>query len=151
MTRVVFTVGNPLRGDDSAGPKLAELLEAEPASGWEVIDGADVPENHTHAVRRLEPDQVLFVDAADMGLKPGEMRLIGEEDVAQHFMITTHAIPLSFLIASLKETIPDIQFLGIQPASINFYEPMTPPLEEAVKALHQHLVSGGGVEAFEPI
>jgi Ni,Fe-hydrogenase maturation factor len=28
MSKVVFTVGNRLRGDDGAGPLLAELLEA---------------------------------------------------------------------------------------------------------------------------
>ena len=150
MKRVVFTVGNPMRGDDAAGPLLAEMLENEPAPGWDVIDGADVPENHTHAVRRLEPDQVLVVDAAAMGLAPGEIRLIGEDDVAQSFLITTHAIPLNFLIESLKETISDIRFLGIQPEDTTFYGPVTPAVRNAVSALHRHLVVGGSPEDFPP-
>ncbi|MEI2387768.1 hydrogenase maturation peptidase HycI [Breoghania sp. JC706] len=151
MKRVVFTVGNPMRGDDAAGPLLAEMLENEPAPGWDVIDGADVPENHTHAVRRLEPDQVLVVDAAAMGLEPGEIRRIDEGDVAENFLITTHAIPLNFLIQSLKETVSDIQFLGIQPEDTSFYGPVTPVVREAVAALHRHLVSGGAPEDYQPV
>ncbi len=151
MSRVVFTVGNRFRGDDVAGPMLADLLDAEPAPGWEVIDGADAPENHTHAVRRMNPEQILLVDAAEMGLAPGEARLIEEGDVADSFLITTHAIPLSFLIASLRESVPDIRFLGIQPASVDFYGPVSPAVEDAVHALHRHLVGGGGPEAYQEI
>ena len=43
--QVVFTVGNSLRGDDGAGSLLAELLQAEPAPDWVVIDGGSAPEN----------------------------------------------------------------------------------------------------------
>lgn len=151
MTGVVFTVGNSLRGDDGAGPLLAELLEAAPAAGWTVVDGGASPENHTHQVRALAPERVLLVDAADMALAPGDVRRLSEDCVAGHFLITTHAIPLSFLIASLKETIPEIIFLGIQPRDISFYGPLSPAIRQAVAMIHQGLVRGDGFDGYAAI
>lgn len=151
MSGVVFTVGNVLRGDDGAGPLLAELLEREPAAGWEVVDGADAPENCTYQIRRLEPQQVVLVDAADMGLAPGEIRLLDEQCVASHFLVTTHAIPLNFLINSLKETVPEIIFLGIQPKDISFCGPISPDVRQAVSTIHQRLVQGAGFAAYAPV
>jgi hydrogenase 3 maturation protease len=149
MSDVVFTVGNSLRGDDGAGPLLAELLEATPAAGWTVINGEASPENHTHRVRALRPDRVLIVDAADMQLAAGEVRRLDENCVAEHFLMTTHAIPLNFLIASLKETIPEIMFLGVQPQATGFCAAMSQAVRIAVGMIHQKLVRGEGLELFQ--
>lgn len=151
MTDVVFTVGNDMRADDGAGPLLAALLAENPVPGWEAVDGGAAPENCTHRVRALEPARVLVVDAADMGLAPGTVRVIGEDRVASHFLITTHAIPLNFLIASLRETIPEIAFLGIQPRDTTFLAPMTPEVRKGVEAIHRALRSGAGADCFPPL
>lgn len=151
MTNVVFTVGNSLRADDGAGPMLAELLESAPANGWEVIDGGASPENFLHQVRRLSPDRVLLVDAADMQLPVGEIRRIDEDCVADHFLISTHAIPLNFLIDSLKETVPEIVFLGIQPRDTTFLGYMSDDVKQAVGKLHQHLVQGNDLEIYQSV
>lgn len=142
MSQVIFTVGNSLRADDGAGPLLASLLEHVPAAGWQVVDGGDTPENSMHVVRRLKPERVMVVDAADLRLPAGEMRMIDEDCVADCFLIDTHAIPLNYLIASLKETIPDVVFLGIQPADTTFLGAMTPIVRDAVADLHRRLVTG---------
>ncbi|MDR3535822.1 MAG: hydrogenase maturation peptidase HycI [Acetobacteraceae bacterium] len=151
MSGVVFTVGNSLRGDDGAGPLLATLLEASPAEGWTLVDGEASPENHTHRVRALTPDRVLIVDAADMELAPGEVRLLDEDCVAEHFLVTTHAIPLNFLIASLRETVPEIIFLGVQPKDTAFCNPLTPEVRRAVEMIHQRLVQGDGFDLYQAI
>ncbi|WP_376964862.1 hydrogenase maturation peptidase HycI [Azospirillum sp. A26] len=151
MTDVVFTVGNVLRGDDGAGPLLAQLLDEQPAPGWIVVDGEDVPENHTHHIRALAPHRVLIVDAAEMELPPGEVRLIEQDSVAEQFMVTTHAIPLNFLIDSLRETVPEILFLGIQPQDTSFFAPVTTTVRSSVEAVHDRLVRGEGFEAYETV
>ncbi len=151
MNGVVFTVGNSLRGDDGAGPLLAELLEATPAEGWTLVDGEASPENHTHRVRALTPDRVLIVDAAQMELAPGEVRLLDEDCVAEHFLVTTHAIPLNFLIASLRETVPEIIFLGIQPKDTGFCNPLTPAVRTAVEMIHRRLVQGEGFDGYQAV
>jgi hydrogenase 3 maturation protease len=139
---MVLTVGNTLMGDDGAGPFLAQLLEATPAAGWSVLDGGATPENVTHIVRAEAPDHVLLVDAADMQLPPGSVCRIDEADVAKQFLITTHAIPLDVLIASLRETVPRVTFVGIQPAVVAFFGDMTPRIKSAVLGLHRSLTLG---------
>jgi hydrogenase 3 maturation protease len=151
MTGVVFTVGNRLRGDDGAGPLLADLLEVTPAPGWTLVDGEASPENHMHRVRAQAPDRVLIVDAADMELAPGAVRLLNEDCVADHFLVTTHAIPLNFLIASLKETVPEIIFLGIQPRDTIFCSPLSESVRQAVEMIHRRLVEGAGFDLYRPI
>jgi hydrogenase 3 maturation protease len=151
MSKVVFTVGNRLRGDDGAGPLLAELLEADPAAGWTVVDGESSPENHTHRIRALMPRLVLIVDAAEMQLAPGEVRRLDEDCVAEHFLLTTHAIPLNFLIASLKETVPEVAFIGIQPGSTMLCGPITPSVRRAVERIHHGLVHNEGFALYEDI
>jgi hydrogenase 3 maturation protease len=147
---VVFTVGNELRGDDAVGPLLAQMLEDNPITGWEVIDGSSVPENHVHAVRRFSPERVLVVDAADMGLAPGEVRRVKEGDVARQFLMSTHSLPLSFLLAELKESVPCVDFLGVQPRDTSFMAPVTPQVQEAVARLYAWLRHGGDINHFAP-
>lgn len=151
MTDVIFTVGNDMRADDGAGPLLASLLETDPAPGWVAIDGGCAPENHLHWVRAQAPGRVLIVDAADMGLAAGEIRRIDESCVADRFLITTHAMPLAFLIASLRETVPDIVFLGIQPRDVTFWGPMTPAVRQGVEGLHRALRAGVDIGAYLPV
>lgn len=145
MSGVVFTVGNVLMGDDGAGPLLAELLEAESADGWTVIDGGSAPENVMHAVRRDAPERVVLVDAADMQLPAGEVRRIDKAQVAGSFLITTHAIPLDVLVASLEETVPEVTFVGIQPQRVEFFATMTPAVRSAVTDLHKRFRDGRDV------
>ena len=139
---VILTVGNSLMGDDGAGPLLAELLESEPAPRWVVIDGGSAPENVIHAVRAARPGRVLLLDAARMQLEPGAVRRIDEADISRQFLINTHVLPLDMLIASLRETVPHVTFVGIQPARVEFFAEMTPAVRDAVVRLHRRLVDG---------
>ena len=90
MTDVLLCVGNSMMGDDGAGPLLAEMCAAKPQGGWVVIDGGSAPENDIVAIRELNPSRLLLVDATDMGLNPGEIRIIDPDDIAEMFMMTTH-------------------------------------------------------------
>jgi hydrogenase 3 maturation protease len=95
-----------------------------------------------HWVRAEAPQRVLLVDAADMQLPAGAVCRIAEADVAKQFLITTHAIPLDILIASLRETVAQVTFVGIQPAVVTFYGDMTPSVRAAVEGLHRSLMQG---------
>ena len=82
MTDVLLCVGNSMMGDDGAGPLLAEKCAAAPKGNWVVIDGGSAPENDIVAIRELRPTRLLIVDATDMGLNPGEIRIIDPDDIA---------------------------------------------------------------------
>jgi hydrogenase 3 maturation protease len=146
---VIFTVGNSLMGDDAAGPRLAGMLMENPAEGWEIIDGGSAPENEVQRVRALRPDLVLVVDAAEMGLKPGEIRLVDESIVAGHCFMTTHTLPLTFLIEALRNFASDVRLLAIQPSLVAFGFPVSPEVGGAVALIHQRLTEGANLDAYE--
>lgn len=136
---VALTVGNSMMGDDGAGPLMAQLMEQQPIAGWTVINGGSAPENVVHQVRALRPLRVVVIDAADMSLAPGEIRLIDPAAIADMFIMSTHNLPLSFVIDQLKEDIAEVWFVGIQPDVVAFYFPMTEPVTRAVHSLYQRL------------
>jgi hydrogenase 3 maturation protease len=149
MNNIILTVGNSMMGDDGAGPLLADLLSASPVPGWTVIDGGSAPENVAHEVQALAPQRVLIVDAADMGMTPGEMRLIDEASIARMFIMTTHNLPLNFLMERLRETVAEVLFLGIQPDIVVFGFPMTDRVRAAVETLHARLLMGDDPVLFQ--
>ncbi|AKX95024.1 hydrogenase 3 maturation endopeptidase HyCI [Moorella thermoacetica] len=142
MKGLVITVGNELMGDDGAGPLLARLLEQKRIPGWEVINGGPAPENYLHQVRDLKPGAVVVVDACEMNLQAGSIRLISEKDIACEFFLTTHRLPLSFFISALKELVPEVYFIGIQPAVVAFGLPVSPEVKQAVETVYQKLQAG---------
>ncbi|TDR79675.1 hydrogenase maturation peptidase HycI [Paludibacterium purpuratum] len=145
---LILAVGNAMMGDDGAGPLLASLLHSAPAAGWLAIDGGSAPENVAHSVLAAKPRRVVVFDAADMGLDPGEIRLVDDRTIAEMFIMTTHNLPLNFLIERLREEIDEVLFLGVQPDVVAFYFPMTPKIDTAVRALHARLVAGQGLDGL---
>ena len=83
-----------------------------------------------------------------MGLNPGEIRIIDPADIAEMFMMTTHNMPLNYLIDQLKEDIGEVIFLGIQPDIVGFYYPMTQPIKDAVETVYQRLEGWKGNGGF---
>jgi len=128
MKEIILGMGNILKGDDGVGIYIAERLSKylqhiknEPeqdrfvgAEETMVIDCGTAPENYTSIIRRHNPDRLMLVDAADMGLSPGSYRIIPPEKIAvMHF--STHDIPLSIFISYASESCGDIVLIGIQP------------------------------------
>ncbi|EJF31093.1 MULTISPECIES: hydrogenase maturation peptidase HycI [Enterobacteriaceae] len=151
MTKVLLCVGNSMMGDDGAGPLLAEKCQASPQGDWVVIDGGSAPENDVVAIRELHPELLLIVDATDMMLNPGEIRVIDPDDIAEMFMMTTHNMPLNYLVDQLKEDVGEVVFLGIQPDIVGFYYPMTEAVKAAVEQVYQRLATWTGLGGYEPL
>lgn len=149
MADVLLTVGNSMMGDDGAGPLLADMLNANPVEGWLVIDGGSMPENHTHRVLAEKPGRVVVVDATDMGLKPGEIRVVDERCMAEIPFMTTHNMPVSYLIERLREQVEEVVFVGIQPAVVAFSFPMMDEVRQAVEALYERLRTGQNLDGLE--
>jgi hydrogenase 3 maturation protease len=101
-----------------------------------------------HRVRGAEPSLALVFDAVDMGLTPGEVRLVDDRLIADRPIMTTHNLPVGLLIASLRETIPDVRLLGVQPAVVAFGYPMSSDVERAVQNVHGRLSSGTAPSAW---
>lgn len=149
MSGVVLTAGAVLRADDAAGPLLAKRCETDPVEGWEVIDGGQTPEDDLGYIKRVRPDRIVVVDAADMGLPVGEVRRLESADVVSKTMFMTHSLPLSILVDELARCCPDVLFLGVQPGTLEFFGPMSPAVERAVEGMRDWLVAGADPEAYD--
>lgn len=116
-------------------------MAQNPVAGWSAIDGGAVPENTVHQIRALRPKRLLVVDASDMGLAPGEIRIVDPARIAEDLLMNTHNLPLNFLIDQLKNDIPEVIFVGIQPALAAFYFPLSAEVERAVEQIYQRLAN----------
>jgi hydrogenase 3 maturation protease len=141
--KLVLTVGNGMMGDDGAGSLLARMMTQTPIDEWDILSGGAAPENVLHRVREAAPEHVLLVDAADMDLPPGSIRRIPEDKLDDLFMFTTHTLPLTFLIQALREFVPQVELIGIQPAVVAFGYPMSERVRDAVSQVYDDLGSGG--------
>lgn len=139
MGRLVFTIGNEMMGDDAAGPMLARMLEESPVEGWAVLDGGSAPENYIYKVRELAPEHVLIVDTAVIGLPAGQVRVIDREQIGSLFLMTTHSLPLSFLMDCIGEFVPRVQMIGIQPGTVAFGYPVSAEVKNGVERVYSWL------------
>ena len=136
---IVLTAGSVLRADDAAGPVLSKKMEDAPIAGWYTIDGGQTPEDDIIEVKRERPPRLVLVDAADMALPVGSIRLLDKRDVARKSMFTTHSLPLSILIEEIEQSCEDIVFIGIQPGDTEFYNPMLHYLPHRLPPSHSQI------------
>ena len=137
--KLVLTVGNGMMGDDAAGPLLARMIKHSPLDDWEVINGGDAPESYMPQIRDMAPEEVVIVDAADMDLQTGEIRLIDENRIGRVFFMTTHSLPLTYLMESIREFVPKVDLVGIQPEVVAFGYPVSPRVKQAVDRVYAWL------------
>jgi len=138
---IVLCIGNDMRGDDAAGPIVAEKLNQkilscpEKYSDIKVVNAGTVPENYTGLIRSESPSHIIFVDAVEMGQNPGSLRLVYEDEIA-NYSISTHAMPLSFMIKYLKSfSDAEVILIGIQPKSLEMFEKVSEELKEGIELL----------------
>ncbi len=83
-----------------------------------VFDGETVPENYTGAIKKENPTEIILIDAADMGKDAGYIKIIDRTEIASYHL-STHAMPLSFLVKYLEHTTKaKIILIGIQPKEL---------------------------------
>jgi hydrogenase maturation protease len=137
---LVIGVGNPLRGDDGVGARVAEVLaEQELPGDVEVVDGGI---QGLGIVSLMEGRRrVILVDATDLGRAPGsivrftleEVRLLGE---AEHLSIHDAGLRDALLLAKALGTLPEeVIIFGVQPAKTEWAYGLSPEVEAELPAL----------------
>jgi hydrogenase maturation protease len=137
---LVVGLGNPLRGDDGVGVRVAQALAAGALPpGVEVVDGG------TQGLGLVNPmegrGRVILVDAADVGRPPGqfvcftldEAHLPGDD---QHLSVHAAGLRDALLLARALEMLPpEVIIFGVQPASLEWEEALSPQVEAALSGL----------------
>jgi len=130
---VLLGVGSRMRGDDGAGSVVAERLAARGVPN--AFDCGGVPENYAGLVAKLQPPDVLFVDAVDFGKPPGSVELFGGQSF-QAQSVSTHSAGLSPLIEFLGASCSALCWvLAIQPADLAHGADLSPAVQKAVEQI----------------
>ena len=125
--KIFLGCGNMIENKDI--DRLKDRVEAE------CIDVGTAPENYLGKIAKLDPETVLFVDAAYVGRKPGKYKVLrGKELLRTGF--TTHDISPKMLMDYLaEETKASIFLLGVQPERISLGDEMSTPVKEALNEI----------------
>lgn len=135
-------VGNELKGDDAAGPLLVSKLRFN-RDDINMINCGPAPENYLKKIIAYKPKTIIFVDAVEMGEKPGTTKIFTTDQI-QGFSISTHGTSLDLLSDFIKNEIDvEIYLLGIQPKTMSLNEKISPEVEEAILKLEKYFLSGG--------
>ena len=92
---LVIAVGNPSRGDDALGPRLAERLEAAALPGVEVLCGFQLQVEH--ALDLEGRVRVVFVDAGAGTPAPYGLRRVVADEAWRH---TSHSLSPEAVLAT---------------------------------------------------
>jgi len=133
-------VGNEMRRDDGVGVLLARKLRGKLSRRFQLIEAGTVPESYIDKVREFRPTHVLVIDAAQLGTKPGNSKLLSPKKV-KGLSISTHTLPLNVFAEFVeKETDSKVKILAIQPKALEFGEGLTDELATAAEELTSALV-----------
>ena len=145
---IVLGIGNRLGGDDAAGTCVVDMLNQR----WKrtnaslfieimAIDTGTVPESYTSVIRQRQPDLLILVDAADMGLPPGALRIIPPEKISI-LSFSTHHMPLSMFVSYVKEFCGKILLVGVQPEGTAMGKYLSKVVRKSVKELVEAILDG---------
>ena len=140
-TNILLGIGNPLNGDDGVGIYVAERFKK---AGWIPLACGTAPENFTGIIRKTRPSCLVLVDAAVMGISPGEYRIIPRHKI-EDVSMGTHQLPLSLFIDFLSDTAGRIILIGIQPERAGTGEEISLPVREGADRL-VHVLSSGELD-----
>jgi hydrogenase 3 maturation protease len=138
---VVAGIGNPIRTDDFVGVKIVQDLKGKVSKKVHLIECETVPESFMQEIVDLKPSHVLLIDASVLGLKPGEIRLVFPEQVADFPAVTTHVLPLRIFceyITKIAES--KIALLLVEPENTRFGEGLTRTVQAAAEKITKILL-----------
>lgn len=138
---VVAGIGNPIRSDDFVGVKIVQDLKDKVSDKVCLIECETVPESFMDEIVELKPSHVLLIDAAVMGLEPGEARLFDAEKVTDFPPISTHMLPLRVFCDYIKQLAKSkIALLLIEPGNTEFGEGLTLKIKDISEKLTSMLI-----------
>jgi hydrogenase 3 maturation protease len=133
---VIAGIGNPIRMDDYVGIKIVQDLQGKVSDRVMLIECETVPESYMQQIIEFNPTHILLIDAAILGLKPGESRLIKPEQLTSIPAFSTHMLPLRIFCEYLTKTIEaKIVLLLIEPKKTDFGEKLSPEIEASAQKI----------------
>ena len=131
----IAAMGNIIRGDDGLGPKLIEFLKVRKVKAG-LFDCGTAPENYIFPMLGSLCDTLILIDAANMGIEPGLIRVLGVEDVS-NVSFSTHSPSPRLFIDLLKMGKEDLNIfiISVQPKDTSLGVPMSEEVLNGLKVL----------------
>ena len=135
---LIFTWGNPSRGDDALGPTMYELLQHEDLDGVDLL--TDFQLQIEHAVDLEGRERVLFVDASTSASAPFELARLQPEQDASY---TTHAMSPQALLTVYRQVYdcapPPAWLLSIRGYEFGLGLPLSTAANKHLQAAFNHI------------
>ena len=139
---VVAGIGNPIRMDDFVGVKIVRDLQGKVSEKVLLIECETVPESFIQQIVDFNPSHILLIDAAVMGLNPGEYKLVEPKRLKVFPAISTHMLPLRvFCEYIVNTTKAKIALLLIEPKETDFGEKLSSEVAAAKKQITDLLLA----------
>ena len=136
MTTAVVCVGNPFRGDDAVGLRVAEALAGSVPEGVRVVECEGEPVGILDAWEGCE--RAILVDATESGVEPGTIRRLPVHEAplppelrrsSTHLLGVAEAVELARALGRLPaETV----VYGIEGGCFDTGAPLSPEVEQVV-------------------
>jgi hydrogenase maturation protease len=128
-------IGNVDLGDDGFGVRLAEALAAGGLA--DVLVTHTVPENHIMSLAQAGFDNVVFLDAVNIGSESGSVVFLDSGELKNQFpQVSTHKFALGTLARLIEaEGSTRVWLLGIQPVSLRQGTSLSEPVKTALEIL----------------
>lgn len=130
-----------MKRDDWIGCYTTKILKKKlRRKGIDFIIGGVSPEAWAGKITKANPNKVIILDAVDMSLKPGQVKVIDLKKIRQT-LPTSHKPSLRILIDYLQKTTNAvIKFIGIQPKNVDFGEKMSKEVKEAIPMIEKRVL-----------
>ncbi|MBE0661285.1 MAG: hydrogenase maturation protease [Bacteroidales bacterium] len=126
---LIIAIGNFLRSDDGAGPRILEKLKA--TDRIQLLNAETNIERYIKPIQQSGADVLLFIDCVHFGKEAGYAELLSIDKIEDH---TLHSHNIS--LKRMKEffTVP-AYVLGIQPGTLKVSESMSPEVAKSVELI----------------
>ena len=131
----IVGMGSIIRGDDGLGPKFIELMKLRSTSA-SLFDCGTAPENYIFPILATSCDTVALIDAADMGIVPGGIKVLSLSEVSNASFSTHNPSPRLFtdLLRTGKDDL-NIFVISIQPKTTMLGAPLSKEVLEGLDTL----------------
>jgi hydrogenase maturation protease len=137
----VIGLGNELLADEGVGMHATRLLrERLKGKNIDLVEAGTCGMNLLHQFD--EREKIIFIDAGNCGVKPGEFRRFHRDDVVSLKECKGHSLHEFDLIEFLdtakkirKNDIPDVVIYCIQPEEVRMSEKLSPVVNQTLPSL----------------
>ena len=131
----IVGIGNIIRGDDGLGPKFIELMKARLVVAH-LFDCGTAPENYIFPILSTLCDTVVLIDAADMSIAPGGVKIFSLDEISTVSFSTHNPSPRLFtdLLKTGKDDM-NIFVISIQPKTTTLGAPLSKEVLQGLETL----------------